>query len=128
VFCEWGEDVGDVSEDYREQFQKCVNEDLNTARALAVVWELVKSDLPDSVKKATLLDFDRVLGLRLDEWRPTVLTIPDEIAALVEQRQQARLEKRWKDADALRDHVTAAGYEIEDTPDGPQVRMKIRKD
>jgi cysteinyl-tRNA synthetase len=46
----------------------------------------------------------------------------------VEQRQQARLEKRWKDADALRDHVTAAGYEIEDTPDGPQVRMKIRKD
>jgi cysteinyl-tRNA synthetase len=42
--------------------------------------------------------------------------------ALVEQRQQARAEKRWKDADSLRDQVKEAGYEIEDTPQGARVR------
>ena len=42
--------------------------------------------------------------------------------ALVRQRTQARADKRWGDADSLRDQVNALGYEIEDTPQGPRVR------
>jgi cysteinyl-tRNA synthetase len=122
---DWGEPATEVDADYRARFLEQINNDLNMPRVLALVWELVKSDLPQPIKKATLLDFDRVLGLRLAEWQPAAQTIPDEIAALVEQRQQARSEKRWKDADALRDQVAAAGYEIEDSPQGARIRQKV---
>ncbi|MEW5988887.1 MAG: cysteine--tRNA ligase [Chloroflexota bacterium] len=109
---------------YLAQFTEEINDDLNLPRALAVTWELVKSELPPAVKKATLLQFDRVLGLRLAEWQPAEETAPADILSLVQQRQQARLEKRWKDADALREQVRAAGYEIEDTPQGPRVHSR----
>jgi cysteinyl-tRNA synthetase len=95
---------------------------LNMPRAVAVMWDLVKSELPPSAKKATLLEFDRVLGLRLADWQPVAEIVPGEITALVEQRQQARQEKRWQAADVLRDKIRAAGYEIEDTPQGARVR------
>ncbi len=107
---------------YLEQFLDRINDDLNMPRALALTWDLVKSDLPDPAKKATLLEFDRVFGLRLDEWQPVEAAVPDEILALAEKRQHARQEKCWAEADALRDQIRDAGYEVEDTPEGPRLR------
>jgi cysteinyl-tRNA synthetase len=120
---EWGH-AGSVDETFKDKFLDTINDDLNMPRAMALTWELVKSDLPASVKKATILSFDQVLGLQLAEWRPAEETIPEQILTLVEQRQAARREKRWKDADMLRDQVIASGYEIEDTPHGARVRRK----
>jgi cysteinyl-tRNA synthetase len=122
---EWGQ-PGVVDEGYLEKFTEMVNDDLNMPRAMAVVWDLVRSDLPASTKKATVLVFDKVLGLRLEEWQPEEEVIPQEILDLVEKRQQARAEKRWQEADALRQQVVAAGYEIEDTPQSPRVRRAKR--
>lgn len=122
---EWGQ-PGTLDEGYMDRLAEQINDDLNMPRALALTWDLVKSDLPASTKKATLLQFDKILGLRLAEWQPKEETVPDEIAALVQQRQQARKDKRWKDADALREQVTAAGYEIEDTPQGPRVKRRTK--
>ncbi len=119
---EWGEQ-GAVDEDFVERFTEQVNDDLNMPRALAVTWELVKSDLPAPVKKATLLVYDRVLGLRLAGWQPPEDQVPEEVLELVEQRQQARQEKRWQEADALRSRISAAGYVLEDTPQGPRVKL-----
>jgi cysteinyl-tRNA synthetase len=94
---------------------------------VALTWELLRSDLPPPTKKATLLQFDCVLGLRLAEWQPAEAVVPEEIMVLVQQRHQARAEKRWQDADALREQVKAAGYAIDDTPQGPCVRsQKLR--
>ncbi len=109
---------------YIERFTTEINDDLNMPRALALTWELVRSDLPSAVKKATLIEFDRVLGLNLTHWQPPEETIPADILQLVDARQQARAEKRWKDADALRDQITAAGYEVMDTPQGPKVKSR----
>ena len=109
---------------YMERFTEQINDDLNLPRAVAATWDLVKSDLPEATKKATLLQFDRVLGLRLAEWQPTEEVVPEALMALVQQRQQARAEKRWEDADALRERVSSAGYEIEDTPQGPRVHAR----
>jgi cysteinyl-tRNA synthetase len=120
---DWGE-PGSVNEGYMEQFMLQVNEDLNMPRALAVTWDLVKSDLPNSTKKATLLFFDRVLGLGLAEWHPTEEVVPAEIMRLVQQRQSARAEKRWKDADVYREQINQAGFELEDTPQGPRVKSR----
>lgn len=111
-----------MDEGFAAEFAAQVNDDLNTPRALALAWDLVKNDLPAPARKATLLHFDRVLGLRLAEWQPAATYVPDGILALVQQRQQARAAKRWQDADALRDHIVAAGYRVEDTPQGPQLR------
>jgi len=120
---EWGQ-PGVIDEEFAARFRDQVNDDLNMPRALAVTWDLVKSDLPPATKKATLLYFDKVLGLRLESWQPEEALIPDEIIAMVAARQRARQEKRWQDADSLREQVTASGYEIEDTPQGPRVKPK----
>jgi cysteinyl-tRNA synthetase len=119
----WGE-RGQVDRDYLDQFTLAINDDLNMPRALAVMWDLARGDLPPSVKKATVLEFDVVLGLGLGEWQPVEEEIPDEIQKMLEARQIARNEKRWQDADELREKITTAGYELEDTPQGPRVKKK----
>ena len=71
---------------YRERMLAELNEDLNTPRALALAWEVLKSDLPGDVQKATLGWLDQVLGLGLDTWRPETHAVPDAVLALVSQR------------------------------------------
>lgn len=117
---EWKQ-PGTVNEEYTREFTARMNNDLNIPQALALTWELGKSDLPCADKKATILHFDNVLGLRLGEWHPQEEVIPHEIQLLVEQRQKARKEKRFKEADDLREQIIEAGYKIVDTPDGPIV-------
>lgn len=117
----WGA-PSEIDADFLARFAAEINDDLNMPRALAVVWDLVKSELAEGAKKATLLKFDEVLGLRLVEWEPEEVIIPAEILELAEQRQVARAERRWQDADALREKIKAAGYEIEDMPQGPRVK------
>lgn len=123
AFYEMGEPTQPDST-FLQKFLTEINDDLNMPRAMALTWELVRSDLPNGVKKATLLEFDRVLGLNLANWQPAEEVIPDEILRLVELRQQARAEKRWQDADTLRGQIIAAGYEVMDTPQGPKVRSR----
>jgi cysteinyl-tRNA synthetase len=120
---EWGE-AGTPDNKFIEKFMDCVNDDLNMPKVMAVTWELVKSDIPNSTKKATVLAFDNVLGLRLAEWKPMEEIIPEEIILLASKRQEARKEKRWADADKIRQELFDTGYEIEDTPQGPRVKIK----
>jgi len=94
-------------------------------RALAVVWELLKSDLPDATKKATVLHVDAVLGLRLATWAPLEIELPDQITQLLQQRSSARSEKRWADADLLRKKIRELGYEIDDSSQGQQLRKTL---
>src|SRR6185503_4618090 len=110
---EWGT-PGQVDEGFIERFAEQINDDLNMPRALAVMWDLVRSELPPATKKATLLEYDRVLGLSLADWKPVEDVIPENVLALAQQRQEARTAKRWADADALRKQVGELGYEIED--------------
>jgi cysteinyl-tRNA synthetase len=123
---EWGE-PGNLDENFADRFAAHINDDLNMPRAVAVVWDMVKSDLPPSQKKATLLFFDRILGLDLAVWAPQEEEIPQDILTLVDERQKARQEKNWQQADSLREKVIAAGYEIEDTPHGPKVKSSRTK-
>jgi len=121
---EWGQ-PGQVNQNYLDDFTRQINDDLNLPRALAVTWDLARSDLSPATKKATLLEFDKILGLNLAQWQPVAEAIPAGLQALLEERQQARREKRWQDADRIRQEIIDAGYELEDTPQGP--RLKRRK-
>jgi len=120
---DWGS-PGKIDEEFMTWFHENINDDLNMPRAMAVTWDLVKSFLTNATKKATLQEMDKILGLRLAEWQPAQIDVPAEIMKLVQQREQARKEKRWKDADELRQQIHESAYEVEDTPQGPRVRLK----
>lgn len=107
---------------YLARFQAELGNDLNFPRALALAWELLKSELPDGVKKATILRFDEAFGLRLALWQPAVVSIPPALVELMAQRERARNERRWSDADRMRLQAREIGYELDDTPQGQQAR------
>ena len=100
----WGES-GEVSTAYLKSFNDCLNDDLNMPKALAVVWEMIRSDEADAVKKATILACDEVMGLDIDAWRPEEIVVPDSVQTLVQEREQARSDKNWGKADELRDEI-----------------------
>jgi cysteinyl-tRNA synthetase len=117
----WGP-AGKEDSDWLRRFQKEVARDLNTSKALAVVWGLVKEPLPDTVKKATILAMDQVLGLDLANWTPQLKEIPEAVLQMAEKRNIARENKDWARADALRDQIIELGYEIEDGPEGTLIK------
>ena len=102
---------------YLNQFTKEINDDLNTPKALAAVWEVVKDDkLSDRDKYLLLLQFDKVLGFNLGNLK--VEKVPDTIVELAKKRESARKEKDWKKADQLRDEISKKGYLVEDDSKG----------
>ena len=111
----------EVNQAFREEFISKISDDLAMPEALAVVWKLMKSDLIVEEKWATLLDMDKVLGLRLGE---TVFEekIPEEIAQLAQQRQQARENKNWAESDRLRELIKSQGYLVEDLANSCKIR------
>lgn len=111
---------GTVNQDYKTLFLETVNDDLNMPKALACVQETLKSELEPSDKLATVLDFDRVLGLDLDKLGGE-LVLPAEITALLDARKQARANKEWAESDRLRDEIQNRGYIVQDSKDGMTV-------
>ena len=111
----------DIVEDYKNRFLKAINDDLNMPLAMGVVWEVAKNEKKSKKFAELLLDFDRVLGLKIDKKDD----IPEEVLKLLEERNTARKEKDWKKSDELRDKIQEYGYRIEDTKDGTNIeRMK----
>jgi cysteinyl-tRNA synthetase len=109
-------------EDYLLRFRAELAHDLNLPRALALAWELLKSALPDGVKKATILRFDKAFGLRLADWQPDVVSLPQALLELMAQRELARSERRWTDADQIRMQAREIGFELDDTHEGQRAR------
>lgn len=131
----WGDPLFDsgvvpagVVKDFEDRFLEAINEDLNMSKALAVMWELVKSDLPTGAKAKTLFKFDEVLGLNIQELsnqlRYAQGVIPGHIQQMVEERQRLRKQHQFNAADKIRADVEKLGYLIEDTKKGIKVRKK----
>lgn len=106
-------------EEYRKKFHEAINDDMNMPMAMSIVWDVIKN--PNKSKKLAelLLDFDKVMGLKITE--PIFKKeeeIPEEIAQIVEKRKQARANKDWATSDALRDELKEKGYNVKDSKDG----------
>lgn len=110
--------------EFEKQFLEAINDDLNTPKALAVMWDLVKSNYPPEAKKQTLLKTDKILGLGLDKIKKKKTTIPKEIKKMAEQREKAREEKNWALADQLREKIEKAGFMVEDTDRKTKIKNK----
>ena len=112
-----------VNKNYLNRFRKEINDDLNTAKALATLWELLKDEkIKNDVKYSTLIEFDKVLGLGLKGLK--VEKIPKEVVKLAEERLSARLDKDWKKADDLREKIAKFGYVVGDTSEGYELKKE----
>lgn len=108
-----GKDVGVVNENYKERFMEALDNNLDSAKSLSVLWDLVKDkEVLDKNKLATILDFDRVFGFGLDNIKSEI--IPDEIIKIAEERKTVRQQKDWTKSDELRNKIKELGYEIKD--------------
>jgi len=104
---------------YLAEFEKAMDDDLNTPKALAVLWQLVR-DKGAVGKYGAVKKIDEVFSL--DLLKKQKITIPDKIKKLVSEREAARKNKDWKTADEIRNKINKLGYTIDDTDKGPQLR------
>jgi cysteinyl-tRNA synthetase len=107
---------------YRQRFKEALEEDLQLPQAVAVMFEMLKSNIPSPDKLDLIYEFDEVFGLKLREVEEE--TIPTEITALAEKRWQAKQNKDYKTADEVRKKVEEKGYVIMDVGTTYQVKKK----
>ncbi|MBI5358834.1 cysteine--tRNA ligase [Candidatus Amesbacteria bacterium] len=101
---------------FRNKFLNSVDDDMNFAMGLAVVWEMVKSNIPDMDKLDLLLDWDQILGLDLAN--VTEVEIPEQIKKLALIRENLRREGKFVEADEIRMTLEQKGYLVKDTANG----------
>ncbi len=112
--------------EFERQFIDAVNDDLDTPKALATLWDLLDSDYPSEAKLESLFKFDQILGLSLKvTWEELRRPLPEEVKELVEKREALRNTQKWDEADKLRGQIEKFGFEIKDTDKGPLVKRKI---
>ncbi|HXS15085.1 MAG TPA: cysteine--tRNA ligase [Candidatus Saccharimonadales bacterium] len=136
--------------EFEQDFLDALNDDLNTAKALAILWELVKSEIPSREKLQSLKKFDQVLGLALfkkagdfgylkgTSFIPTGglpspmgreaaqagMTIPQEVMDLVNSREDFRKAGDFGASDEMRKKIADLGFRVKDTKEGPKIEKK----
>ena len=121
-------DTGLSAASWLARLVEACEDDLNTPLALTVAQELAREtnsalDRNGSLNPDVRSTFEMILflfGLEPEKKEK----LPDKIRRLVEDRQTARANKDFAEADRLRDTILRAGYTIEDTPNGPQVNKE----
>jgi cysteinyl-tRNA synthetase len=131
LFEQWADEKGKLNSAYLQAFINAINDDLNTPKAIALIWDLLKDDsLTPGEKKMTIIEFDSVLALGLSKPAEEILLslgfiapheLPEEITQIVEEREAARITRNWTEADRLREALSLKGYAVEDTSEGPKL-------
>ena len=123
---EWREGPLVPCRDFADRFRTTIGDDLDLPGAMALVSELVHSDLAPGAKAQMLLDWDRVLGLDLGRGGPSEpAPLPPGAAELLEQRARAREARDFATSDRLRADLAALGVRVIDTRDGQ--RWEVRR-
>lgn len=121
------EKMAKISE-FRNRFTYAVSADLNIPQALAILWETIKSNIPAPDKYDLALDFDQVLGLKLDEVETDFSgqlhhgDLPEKVKQMLAEREKYRRNQDFKQADQIRKDLLKLGYILEDTAEGVTIR------
>jgi cysteinyl-tRNA synthetase len=108
-------------EDARARFLSVVNDDLNIPTARAFLWSVLGDDALSSGEKLKLvLDFDRVFGLKLAQ-SEDVKRVPEEVLELAKKRDELRAQKKFVEADQVREEIGKLGYTVNDLAEGSSV-------
>jgi cysteinyl-tRNA synthetase len=116
-------------EHFAKRFYEAIGNDLDTPKALALVWDMTKDTSLSTKQKLQALELaDKVLGLGLIDAKPmqklTVMKesdLPDEVQQLAKEREIARNEKDFEKSDELRNKLHKLGYEVQDSHDGQKI-------
>ncbi len=119
------DDVQDeLIKEYEDRFLEAINDDLNMPVAMSVVWDVVKNPNKSKKLQNLLLKFDEVLGLDLKNYKKQENVLPEEIASLVNERNEARANKNWAESDRIRDILIEKGYTVKDSKEGTIVEKQ----
>lgn len=119
-----GEPNMEDAQPFIDKFKENMDNDLNTSLGITSVYDVLKANISDATKIYLLNDFDKVLSLDLvktanklkEEKNSSVDTA--KVEELIKKRTEARANKDWATADAIRDELNAMNVVIKDTPDG----------
>jgi len=114
----------------QKEFEKAMEDDFNTPKAVAAMFELVKNgnslidqDLLSQKDKNNALEFlkaaDRIFNVF---FQPAKNKIPNKVLKLAKEREKLRMEKRWAEADKARAEIEKLGWKVEDTESGPKLK------
>lgn len=106
-----------VNRELKNKFLEKINDDLDTPGALSLLQTALKNNELDY---DTALEFDKILGLGLDQVEEKI-EIPVEVQVLLDARQSAREKKYFTKSDELRDEIKKLGYDVEDTSEGQKI-------
>lgn len=113
------------AEAFEKLFKDALDNDLNTSLGLTAVYDVLKSDLNDATKLYLINKFDQVLSLNLTlKEEVNTADLDSEIEVLIAKRQEARANKDWATADAIRDELAARKIKLIDTPEGIKWEIK----
>lgn len=115
-------DDGDISKDiyeeYDSKFKAYIGDDLNTANAITLIYDLLKDAVNNSTKLSLIRAWDTVLSLDLLEDESIEVNLDSEILEKIELRNKAKLEKNYDLADRIRDELLKDGIKLIDGRDG----------
>ena len=117
--------LSDKSIAYQQQFKNAIENDLQTAQAVAVMWDMIKSDIDNEEKYFLLMDFDKIFGLNLDNINEE--KIDANIIILAERRLEARKKRNFDQSDKLRIKIEKAGFKIEDKGNSYTIKKSTTK-
>lgn len=120
-FVSTAEGVGKINSEYQNKFISLITDDLDTPKALALTWDMLKDEnIPLSDRQATLLAFDQVFGLKLGDSKE--FEIPEAVRNLIQKRKNARESTDWKLSDELREQIEKLGFAVSDTDSGQVIK------
>ena len=118
---------------YIENFKKAMRDDLNVPKALSILWEVLKSNVPSEDKYDLAVSFDEVLGLKLSQIPNSLsrrqagkIQIPNEVNEMLKKREKVRKMGKFEEADEIRKAIEQKGFWVEDSPEGPILKAKVR--
>jgi cysteinyl-tRNA synthetase len=113
------------------QFEDALDDDLNISAALGFLFESIREtnramdqNEMDATSASGWLDWWREINSVLDLESASEIVIPGEVTQLAQERENARREKKWKRSDELREQISALGWEVRDTKDGPRLTRR----
>ncbi|OIO80192.1 cysteine--tRNA ligase [Candidatus Pacearchaeota archaeon CG1_02_32_132] len=109
----------DRTKDYENEFINAINDNLNTSRAIDVLWKVINDFDFEHGKKLKLLEkFDCIFGFGIKNMKEEKIGVPAEIKRLLEERERLRKEKKFAEADILRERIFEMGFKVEDSEKG----------
>ena len=111
--------------EHERDFHDALNNDVNMPKALSIMWEMLRSHHMDADKAASLLLMDQVLGLKVKETIESLKNIPEEINAMVGERNSLRKIKKFALADQMRARIEKKGYILKDEGNHTRIMKKL---